>query len=188
MQPVKICPTCRDEFVPEAQQCPDCGATLVWPSRLDELPAADLTAAVDWDRILPGEILGQVANDSEKVIGTYVALLAAEGVRCAVLPVTRYVPEGMTRRPSVFYGVFFSAGGGEQVPVSDSIEGFEYQLFVRREDTARADEIIGRVFGKLHPGREEGLSVEFAAGECPACGSAVPDEADECPDCGLAFG
>jgi hypothetical protein len=188
MQRVKICPTCREEFVAEAQQCPDCGATLVWPSRLDELPPADLDAAVDWDRFPPGEILGQVAGGSERVVGTYVALLAAEGVRCAVLPVTRYVPRGMTRRPSVFYGVFLSAGGGKQVPVSDGIEGFEYQLFVRREDTGRAEEIIGRVFARLHPGREEGLSVEFAAGRCPACGAAVPDEAAACPDCGLVFG
>ena len=187
MQPTKICPACRDEFVPEAQVCPDCGATLVWPSQLAELPTADIHEA-DWDFVAPGEILGQIATGNEKVVATYVALLAEEGLRAAVLPLTRYVAQGMTRTPSAFYGVFLRAGGGNQTPVGGVVDGYQYMLFVRRADTERAEAVMERVFAELHPGCEEGLHQEFAAGACPACGAAVGEEADACPDCGLAFG
>lgn len=186
MQPTKICPTCREEFLPEAQVCPDCGATLIWQSQSGKLPAADLAEA-DWDFVAPGEILGQIAVDEEKIVATYVALLAEADIRAAVLPLTRFVPLGMTRTPSVFYGVFLKAGGGKQIPVADT-DGFTFMLFVRRADTERADEVLDGAFAELHPGREEGLALEFDLGACPACGAAVPEEADACPDCGLVLG
>ncbi|MCP4574394.1 MAG: hypothetical protein GY838_18725 [bacterium] len=186
MHPTKTCPACHEEFLSEAQTCPDCGAALVWSSEIGDLPVADLTRA-DWTFTAPGEILGQIAVDEQKVIATYVALLAEANIRAAVLPLTHFVPKGMTRTPSVFYGVFLRPGGGDQMPVGD-LDGFVFMLFVRRDDTARADEILDGVFARLHPGQEEGLSQEFDLGTCPACGAAVPEAADACPDCGLVFG
>lgn len=186
MQQIKICPDCRYEFVPEAMCCPDCGTALVWPSQLDEVPTADLREAT-WDFAEPREILGQIASDTEQVVSAYLAALTEEGIRAAVLPRTRYEPPGIARAPSVFYGVFLRPGRGEQAPVGGVVEGFEYMLFVRRDETERAEAAVERAWHRLFPDGDT-RHREYELGVCPACGASAGEDADACPDCGLSLG
>ncbi len=189
MNPTKICPTCHAEYIPEAQTCPDCNVTLEWSAQsvATDDDASPLGPAT-WDDIPDGEILGQLAGDNERVLKKYAALLEAAGIRSATLPLTAYVGRGMRRAPSVFYGVAFKAGKSEQVAVGDVVEGFQYQLFVPRDDYDRAHDIIGERFADLHPDQGMGSQREYDLGACPACSATLAEDAPECPDCGLVLG
>ncbi len=185
MEATKTCPQCQCEYRSSAQICADCGVPLVWSG-----PAVEPTGFDEggWDEVPPGEILGTVATDNEKVIRIYLGHLKQAGIQGAVLPLTRYQSRELRFDDSVIFGRVVSGGKAGQIPVGDVLTGFQYILFVRQVDFSRAQEIVDDLFAELHPGQEEGFSREFELGECPACGAAVAEAADECPDCGLSLG
>lgn len=206
MEQFKICPKCGAEYYPDIIECADCHVALVWPQ------AASASAAPDrqeeqrrredawwgvkrddrqrdmgdgWNTFEPDEILGQVTSDIERIIGKYRVRLARVGIPSAVLPTTRYQRASARLEQSVIFGnreVIEPAG---QVPVGDVLEGFQYDLFVRRTDYEAAREIISEMFDELHPEQPGGFFTEYELGKCPACGAEVPEDATECPDCGL---
>ncbi len=203
MDEFKICPKCGAEYYPEIQVCADCGVALVWSSTQvpvltveEELDEEDQWWGTkkgdpqretdgDWGLFGEDEILCQVAGDRERIIGQYRVRLARVGIPTAVLPTTRYQKAESYLEQSVVFGnreVVIPAG---QVPVGDVLNGFNYDLFVRRADWPRADEITRDMFAELHPDMESGFYNEFELGKCPACGAEVPEDATECPDCGL---
>ncbi len=185
MDRVKICPVCHAEYYPDVLECADCHVALVWPGRH---PVTEpLQDDGGWDQFEETEILGQVACDEERIIGIYRANLAREGIPSAILPTTRYQPKEVRFEYSVVSGnreIEIEAG---QVPVGDILEGFRYDLFVRRLDWERATEMITELFPGLHPDQPDGFYHEYELGKCPACGAEVPEGATECPDCGLSL-
>jgi hypothetical protein len=187
----KICPECRVEYLSRAQTCADCGVALIWASRKSEVilaeTLAEALAEAHWDGVAPGVILGELVADHEYVIKGYLGHLKAAGIRSAVLPATRYEPRERQHTDSVVFGRTASGGGAEQVPVGTVLEGFHYILFVSREKYEQANALIDEVFESLHPGEFRGLSFEFEAGTCPACGYGVDEAAEDCPDCGLSL-
>ena len=186
MDRVKICPRCKAEYYPDILQCADCGVALVWPAAKPVVARPEVEQLEEdewwgirsqpkvqkdddgWDQFEDTEILGQLASDVGKIIRIYRATLLEAGIPAAQLPNTRYRE-------------------GRHLPVGYLDEGFENILFVRKDDMKAAEHIVEELFTNLHPDLPGGLNLEFAEGQCPACGAAIPDDATECPDCGLPF-
>ena len=59
------------------------------------------------------------------------------------------------------------------------------EVYVAAEQLAEAEAVLRDELAHLTQGLPE--PVECEPGDCPACGSHVPEPAAECPDCGLVF-
>jgi hypothetical protein len=59
------------------------------------------------------------------------------------------------------------------------------EVYVDAEQLAEAEAVLREELAHLTEGLPE--PVECEPGDCPACGSHVPEVAAECPDCGLVF-
>lgn len=208
MERVKICPQCKAEYYPDILDCADCGVALVWPEARPSLApqrAAELARLEEdkwwgvekkprnqhrgdgWEYFAEEEILGHLTSDIERIIASYRTRLVKLGVPTAILPTTRFQPAIDRLEQSVVYGNRHLVQEARQVPVGDVLGGFQYDLFVRREDVDRAEEVIAAMFGDLHPGLEKGFYSEYEMGQCPACGAELSENAEACPDCGLPF-
>ena len=91
METNKICPICESEYFPEVQMCPDCNVALQWakPSVDPRKPDPEV-----WERLQPGDVLGQVTRDGNEVVEAYLGHLQAAGIEAGVLPLTRYQQAG----------------------------------------------------------------------------------------------
>ena len=63
-----------------------------------------------------------------------------------------------------------------------------FELRVRKEDHARAEELLRQVWSEGVAAEGTDIVDEEDPENCPACGSHVPADAEECPDCGLYVG
>jgi len=208
MEHVKICPKCGAEYYPDILDCADCHVALQWSQALPQLSPAqaeelgrleenkwwgvddtprDVNRSDGWDRFDPDEVLGHLSSDLERIVAIYRTGLARAGIPTAILPTTRYQPAIDRVDQSPVMGNRHVVKKAGQVPVGDVLGGFQYDLFARRADFERAEEIISEMFGDLHPDQEKGFYAEYELGHCPACGSELAEHADECPDCGLPF-
>ncbi len=176
MDPVKICPICHSEYYPDVLVCADCQVSLEWPGTQVDL--APLQDEGGWDQFAADEILGQLAGDTEKIIGIYRANLSKAGIPSAILPLTR-----LERTASG--GILIVNHEVVQVPVGELTAGFQFLVFGRQHDLEAAQKIIQDLSADLHPDGE--LYNEYEIGKCPACEADLPEEATECPDCGLPF-
>ncbi len=183
----KICPKCESEYLPKAQNCPDCLVALVFASDPKSAHVPCSINDANWDNIPEDTILGQVTSDIDHIIETYLGFFKAEGIQAAVVPDTYYDPGEIQYSTSVVFGTQVTGGSPGQIPIGNVVEGFHYLLFVNKYDYEQAQGIIDREFADLHPGQEEGFSKEFDNDNCPACGCGLHDGAIECPDCGLNF-
>ncbi len=181
----KICPICNSEYFPEVQMCADCQVPLEW-ARPDIAPS-DPDATV-WDRLAPGEFLGELTKDGNEIIEIYLGHLQAAGLTAGVLPLTRYRPfaEFYAGLPHLF-GNWFSQRASGQVPVVDGVRGVIQILFVGKAEYEQANAIVQDLFPELHPDNPHGYYREFEALTCPACGAGLLEEWEECPECGLNF-
>ena len=184
----KICPECRVEYLSRAQSCADCRVPLIWASKAGVVILAETLEEANWENVAPGVFLGELVTDHEYVIKAYLGHFKAAGIHGAILPATRYEPRELQHTDSVVFGRTVSGGGAAQVPVGTVLEGFHYILFVSEEQYEQANALIDEVFESLHPGQSRGLSFEFEAVTCPACGYGVDEVAEDCPDCGLSLG
>ena len=184
----KICPDCRAEYLPKASICADCNVPLNWDNA--EIPPiiSDDLESPQWNDFPPNTILGHLTGDKEEIIKIYQGHFKVAGIRSAVLPRTIYQTGELQFSNSPVFGRTVSGGKGGQIPIGDVVKGFEFDIFVPRENYERAGEIVEELFTDLHPGQENGFSQEFDISNCPACGFDVNEAASECPDCGLCFG
>ena len=185
METNKICPICESEYFPEVQMCPDCNVALQWakPSVDPRKPDPEV-----WERLQPGDVLGQVTRDGNEVVEAYLGHLQAAGIEAGVLPLTRYQQAGeFDEDLHRVFGVWFTKGSAGQVPVVDGRNGVPQLLFVARDNWERANGIIDEIFAELHPDAPDGYYQEFDSNTCPACGNGVLEEWEECPGCGLSF-
>lgn len=156
----RVCPSCRDEFVPTMERCPDCGVPLVHEEELGpEEEAAEMP---------PVEALACV--------------------RVAPVPWIRALSEGLQER-GVAHRVqgarIEDAPEGKSAAVFGNVSLFG--LWVHEEDLAAAEELDGTLAARLVPEEAPELG-EGEEETCPACGAALEADTVECPDCGLAFG
>jgi hypothetical protein len=73
-----------------------------------------------------------------------------------------------------------------QVQFPDDHPRFEVR--VRNEDHARAEELLREVFASMVANEEGDVVGGVDAESCPACGAHVPLDVEECPECGLNVG
>ncbi len=184
----KICPECQAEYQPQAQNCADCLVPLIWGSQAATAIPAETLAEASWENFEATSVLGELVTDHEYVIKAYLGHFKEAGICSAVLPATRYVTQATHLGDSAAFGRVSTGGGGGQVPVGSVLDGYDFVLFVSRDDYDRANAVIDEVFEGLHPGESRGLTLEFDLGSCPACGHGVDESATECPDCGLTLG
>jgi len=184
----KTCPKCGSEYLSHVQICADCEVSLEWAAVAEEklYPGEDIQES-GWDGFPDGMILGHLVTDVDKIIEIYLGFLKEAGINFALLPLTTYKTAEFEYRTSAVFGTTVTGGRSGQVPVGNIRDGYEFMIFVSREDFDRAYEIIIREFKGLHPGQEHGFSREYEQDACPACGFALSEEAEQCPDCGLSF-
>ncbi len=80
--------------------------------------------------------------------------------------------------------------GAERVDVQFGSSGHQVRLhlFVDNEVRERAEAIKTQLIGERVPDIPDDFDADAVEpGRCPACSSAVPENATECPDCGLVF-
>lgn len=155
----RVCPSCRDEFVPTMERCPDCDVPLVHeeelgPEEAEELPPVEELACV---RVAP---VAWIRALSEGLQQRGVAH-RVQGARI------EDAPEGKSAR------VFGNVG--------------LFGLWVGEEDRPAAEELDGTLAARLVPEEAPELG-EGDEETCPACGTTLDADTVECPDCGLAFG
>ncbi|MDX1649244.1 MAG: hypothetical protein R3263_05255 [Myxococcota bacterium] len=156
----RVCPSCRDEFVPTMERCPDCDVPLVHEEELgpeeeaEEMPPVSELACV---RVAPVAWIRALSEG-----------LQARGVPHRVQGATaRDAPEGKSAAAFGNVGLF--------------------GLWVFEEDLPAAEELDGTLAARLVPEEAPELD-EDEEERCPACGAALAADTVECPDCGLAFG
>ncbi|MCB1182192.1 hypothetical protein KDM41_02085 [bacterium] len=187
METTKTCPACGAEYRPTALNCADCNVTLEWTRAPGPTPEPGALDTASWESLAAGGLLGLVTGDHEDIVRVYLAHLHEAGIPAALLPRTRFVGRGGTPSYSRVFGALAEGGAGFE-PVGSVLDGYEYELYVRRPDYERAAALVDDLYTELHPDRPEGLYREFDASACPACGCGLGDDATECPDCGLALG
>jgi hypothetical protein len=157
----RYCPECDTEFRPDVERCSDCGGPL--ESRF-EVPEGNADA--------------QMFEPS----GSHRAAPIPEA---ASLPPGRYLP---FREASDFQALDSIAKrlGSAGIPFVAVATRRSLMLRVRAEDRQKADALAGGLVpaatvevGPFDPDRGET--------NCPACGTALGENAEECPECHLVF-
>lgn len=169
---VKICPTCKAEYVPTVERCPACDGELVATLvREEEDPYRALTerdgrAA----RLAEGEPAVSVATSNLDWVSGLAVELAADGIPYRV---ETYVPP---EEPE-----------GEDEMLSQAPKANLYQLLIHPRDTERARAAYERYQRQENPEQLPDLGEDLT--ECPACfGPLVSFELGKrCPECELEF-
>ena len=157
----RYCPVCRSEYTLRATRCIDCDVDLV-----DEGELAALEEQVE--SFPPASELECVRVAPLPWIRALSGSLQGDGIGHRVEPATaENAPEG--QRPDVF--------GDVQL----------FGLYVESEHAPPVREIDGTIAARLLPEEAPPLA-EGEEEACPACGTALAEDAIECPDCGLSFG
>jgi hypothetical protein len=156
-----FCPTCRSEYVLTVERCPHCDVALVAELTKDSLEERrdQLASAVrDGTALVVSQ--GSFDAASELADSLLVWKIAAQVAK----------PPG-------------TECDDEQGPCT------HYKVMILEEDEPAAATALHNQYRDLVA--REGTGAQLAdapADACPACGTAVPENATECPDCGLAFG
>jgi len=155
----KICVQCGAEYLPEAQQCADCGGRLeyVGNSQGSDDPATPEQA--DWMVVFTGPH-GPAARLRDSLEAMDVSARQEE-------------------RGDLAWSGFHAMD-------PDQEKAGVFEVLVQPHDLRLAGEVRDRLGLPAEAAPE---LVEFVEGSCPACGHALPEESvDECPDCGLSLG
>jgi hypothetical protein len=80
----KLCPSCKDEFVPTVSLCPDCRVPLVTPEQLASVEAARVAGAAPTSDVftLTSAVMLRAGGASE--LQAVAERLAERGVRCVI--------------------------------------------------------------------------------------------------------
>jgi len=162
----KVCPSCRDEYLPQMSRCRECGVDLVYEDELEggPRPDPDDVMVLAEEGVLLREAAAQWAG------GLADALVSA-GIRCRIGPTAAHEQGRSEGRAvaSLPLGVFVAASDLAAARRVDAD-------FLRGQVPDLADAAI----------QAAGESVDVDGG-CPACGEPLAGDAPECPECGLVF-
>jgi len=162
----KVCPSCRDEYLPQMSRCRECGVDLVYE---DELVAAPRP---DPDDALALAVEGVLLREAgAQWAGGLADALVAAGIACRIGATPAHEQGRAEGRAvaSLPLGVFV---GEADLAAARRIDA----AFLREQVPDLADAAIIAA----------GESVDADEG-CPACGEPVAADAHECPECGLVF-
>lgn len=157
-----FCPKCRAEFIDTVAVCANCEVDLV-----DTIPDDDIFVSPEtMAKALQGADLEAI------IVGNHVALQEAQHNLAA------------QQIASVIAG-----------EADDEIEPGMHARFFLMVRASELDAIRRHVQNQWAKGlKSEGLMLKqddeapATEGGCPACGTAIPDDAAECPECGLFLG
>ncbi len=157
---LKLCPSCRTEYVRTAERCSDCGAVLVFAE--DFTPPPSEAAA---EQLPPAAELALVRSGTPSDLEGFAELLQELGISSRI---DSYPPGTPT--------------GGAKAGRA----GLRLGLYVRERDLAPAvgaveEHLLSELPDAVAPGARGELSA------CPACGASLMLEASGCADCGLEF-
>lgn len=158
---LKLCPSCRTEYVRTAERCSDCGAALVSAEGFvpppPEIPA---------DSLPPAALLALVRTGTPGELEGFAGLLQEHGISCRIDSYPPGAPAGAG-----------SAGRGA---------GLRLGLYVLERDLpAAVGAVEERLLAELPDAVAPGARGELTA--CPACGASLAAEASGCAECGLEF-
>jgi hypothetical protein len=159
----KVCPRCRDEFLPHVAECPDCHLTL----RTAEELASDLVA--------PAEPSG----------GGTIALASAVVLRRGAPSDLRALCERLGERGVRFVVGTHPLAGPSAAPQRGGPREGELAIYVEEADAQQAAHVEREWVLATMPGVEEPLVGEADA--CPGCGEPLVASALACAACGLEF-
>lgn len=164
--PVRICPSCREEFQPHVTECLDCGGATVPGWEGEPLAAGSAGEAGGSGTLFESPEEGADLRGFEVVVRTgsedWVSPLLQRLRRAGVESRVAYDPR--------------SCGGGAMTLV----------VLVRPQDEERAREIELKTYVRQIPDLPGSLN-RATTDVCPACRTPVRPNEAECPDCGLVL-
>ncbi len=169
---VKLCPTCKAEYIPSVERCPSCGGVLVSAMvREEEDPYVSLTEEEGRPaRLEEGEpaVVAKVSTLDE--VTSFAVELAADGIAYRI---ERFEPP--------------SEEGAESDGETVAPKPPAYRLLIHPRDVEHARAIYARYQREENPDLPPDLGEELT--ECPACfGPLVAIELGKrCPECDLEF-
>lgn len=157
---VKLCPSCRTEYLLTASRCADCDVDLVDPTALaaedEALEAFPEAPQLECVRVAPLAWIRALSD----------ALQEGGVVHRVESATAEDAPPG--QRPEIFGDVRL------------------FGLYLRSQDAGAARELDSQIAARLVPEEAPALA-EGEDEACPACGVALPADTTECPECGLGF-
>jgi len=170
---VPFCPMCRSEYRKGFNVCATCEGNV---ALVEELPQIEELRVEDVSKTKPvgfastSEISRQVEIEGRSIdlMRVYFLGQASEiemtlrerGVPAVIVPVEVQFPDDHQR----------------------------FEVRVKNEDHARAEEILREEFASMVANEEGDVVGGTDAESCPACGAHVPLDVEECPECGLNVG
>ncbi len=162
---LKLCPSCRSEYVRTALRCADCGAALVFADEFAPPPEEAAGAELP-----PASELSLVRSGSASDLDAFAELLQELGISSRI----DSYPPGKRIDASATGARSRGAGAGSRLG-----------LYVLEADLADAASAIEeRMLSELPD------AVRVERGElsaCPACSAPIAADAIACSDCGLEF-
>ena len=155
-----FCPRCRCEYLGSVLVCADCGVELVPEHSLESLGRDEMPGIADLTCVRAASVSWAQALSQR---------LAKAGISHRIEAVPDEAEgEGVRGEPDAL---------------------LPYGVWVLEADLPAAREVDEDFLRSQIPDLPEDLSAHAPAGEdqCPACGTAVSQDAQECPDCGLVL-
>lgn len=159
----KICPRCRDEFVPQVVECPDCRVPLRSAEELANAPAETASASASPEIALSSAVVLRRGSPSD--LRELCALLTDRGVRFVV-----------DTHP---------LGRKLAAPGRGAASDVTLAIYVEEADAEQASRVEREwVFATVPDAVDAPLA---SADACPGCGEPLAAAAAACGSCGLEF-
>lgn len=168
---MKICPSCKEEYVDRMEVCPECEQKLVAEHEIVNEPASDLKKSKE--NLLKSETMPLIEgalNTCRELEG----VLSEAKIESAIYPL--------------------KLGGDDNAATIGSASALKYMLLVRVEDIERCKQLLENRFYDqvMREGKGEYVhdAVDLSADEicCPACKERGSLKMGECQFCGLFLG
>jgi hypothetical protein len=168
---LKLCPSCRSEYVSTAQRCSDCGGALVLADAFVPPPEDERAPG---DQLPPVIELALVRTGSPSQLSAFAERLQELGISSRV----DAYPPGGAGEAAASLAAIAAARRGATVPALG--------LYVRDRDLAAAvDAVEAQLAAEMPDAFVPRARSETS--ECPACGTPIAADASACADCGLEF-
>jgi hypothetical protein len=168
---LKLCPSCRSEYVSAVERCADCGCALVFADQFVPLPEAEPGPS---EELPPATELALVRTGSPAQLGVFAELLQEFGISSRV---DAYPPGAEDPDSEVAAARRAARGAGI---------GPTLGLYVRERDLVAAVDAVEAQLAAEMPDAVQ-LRERGEASECPACSAPLGAEDTACSDCGLEF-
>jgi hypothetical protein len=161
----KLCPSCRDEFVPTVSVCPDCRVPLVAAEELASAPVARDAGVASAAFTLTSAVMLRRGGTGE--LQDLARRLAEHGVRCVI----------DTDPPGARIAGTARTAAGREVQLA---------IYVDEADSQTAARLHHEWVLATVPGASE-AQLGGVLDACPGCGEPLATNASACSSCGLEF-